>query len=109
MGDRRAWKQEAADGGTSNNNKNNRRARAPKGHFVVYVGKELKRFVVPLSLLKSFKFQQLLDKAAEEYGYSFGREHQALLLEQVVLCKSLMALQGLGKDEGEARRGLSNL
>ncbi|KAH7534103.1 hypothetical protein FEM48_Zijuj04G0201700 [Ziziphus jujuba var. spinosa] len=69
MGDRRAWKQEAADGGTSNNNKNNRRARAPKGHFVVYVGKELKRFVVPLSLLKSFKFQQLLDKAAEEYGY----------------------------------------
>lgn len=47
----------------------NIKRRAPKGHFVVYVGKELKRFVVPLGFLKSFKFQQLLDRAAEEYGF----------------------------------------
>lgn len=43
--------------------------RAPKGHFVVYVGKEQKRFVIPLSMLKNPTFQQLLEKAADEYGY----------------------------------------
>ncbi|KAL8467285.1 hypothetical protein ACS0TY_036123 [Phlomoides rotata] len=42
---------------------------APKGHFVVYVGKEMTRFVVPISFLKNPLFQQLLDKAAEEYGF----------------------------------------
>ncbi|KAF4376935.1 hypothetical protein CsatB_001668 [Cannabis sativa] len=43
--------------------------RAPKGHFVVYVGKEMKRFVIPISYLKNSIFQTLLDKAAEEYGF----------------------------------------
>lgn len=42
---------------------------APKGHFVVYVGKEMTRFVVPISFLKNPLFQQLLDKAAEEFGF----------------------------------------
>ncbi|KAL2241771.1 UNVERIFIED_CONTAM: Auxin-responsive protein SAUR50 [Sesamum indicum] len=42
---------------------------APRGHFVVYVGSEMTRFVVPLSLLKNPLFQQLLDRAAEEYGF----------------------------------------
>jgi SAUR family protein len=45
------------------------RSRAPKGHFVVYVGNEMKRFVVPTSYLNSPIFQQLLDKAAEEFGF----------------------------------------
>ncbi|KAK9292536.1 hypothetical protein L1049_020510 [Liquidambar formosana] len=44
--------------------------RAPKGHFVVYVGKELRRFVVPTSYLKNPIFQQLLEKAADEYGFN---------------------------------------
>ncbi|KAI3917282.1 hypothetical protein MKX01_000059 [Papaver californicum] len=43
--------------------------RAPKGHFVVYVGNEMKRFVIPTSYLKHPLFQQLLEKAAEEYGF----------------------------------------
>lgn len=42
---------------------------APKGHFVVYVGKEMTRFVIPTSYLKNPLFQQLLDKAAEEFGF----------------------------------------
>ncbi|KAL6962000.1 hypothetical protein U1Q18_036956 [Sarracenia purpurea var. burkii] len=54
------------------------RKRAPKGHFVVYVGRELKRFVVPTSYLKDPFFQQLLDKAAEEYG--FDRNHHKIVL-----------------------------
>ena len=45
------------------------RERAPKGHFVVYVGSKLRRCVVPISFLKHPLFQQLLDKAAEEYGF----------------------------------------
>ncbi|KAJ4721010.1 Auxin-responsive protein [Melia azedarach] len=44
--------------------------RAPKGHFVVYVGEErMRRFVVPLSCLKDPTFQKLLQKAAEEFGF----------------------------------------
>lgn len=41
----------------------------PKGHFVVYVGSEMTRFVLPTSYLKNPFFQKLLDKAAEEYGF----------------------------------------
>lgn len=43
--------------------------RAPKGHMVVYVGDEMSRFVVPISLLKNPQFQSLLDEAAEVYGF----------------------------------------
>ncbi|KAI7991325.1 Auxin-responsive protein SAUR15 [Camellia lanceoleosa] len=55
--------------------------RAPKGHFVVYVGEEeqqLRRFVVPISYLKTPTFKQLLDKAAEEHG--FDHTHKAIVL-----------------------------
>nr|GMD66504.1 auxin-induced protein X15 [Ipomoea batatas]GMD68679.1 auxin-induced protein X15 [Ipomoea batatas]GMD70743.1 auxin-induced protein X15 [Ipomoea batatas]GMD72693.1 auxin-induced protein X15 [Ipomoea batatas]GME05641.1 auxin-induced protein X15 [Ipomoea batatas] len=45
------------------------RKTAPRGHFVVYVGNEMRRFVVPTSFLKSPLFKELLDKAAEEYGF----------------------------------------
>ncbi|GAB2291179.1 hypothetical protein Dimus_025438 [Dionaea muscipula] len=48
-----------------------RRRRAPKGHFVVYVGSEMARFVLPTSYLKDPSFQQLLHNAAEEYGFHF--------------------------------------
>ncbi|GMN52460.1 hypothetical protein TIFTF001_021596 [Ficus carica] len=44
----------------------------PKGHFAVYVGEEVaekKRFVVPISYLKHPLFQELLVKAAEEFGF----------------------------------------
>lgn len=47
--------------------------RAPKGHFVVYVGSEMTRFVVPISYLKNALFQNLLNKAADDYGY----DHQS--------------------------------
>ncbi|KAJ8631030.1 hypothetical protein MRB53_024353 [Persea americana] len=47
------------------------RRRAPKGHFAVYVGTDLKRFVVPTTYLKHPLFQQLLDRAAEEYGFDY--------------------------------------
>nr|GMD01198.1 Auxin-induced protein X15 [Ipomoea batatas] len=43
--------------------------RTPKGHFVVYVGEEMKRFVVPTLYLKDAGFQKLLEQAAEEFGF----------------------------------------
>ncbi|KAG6779600.1 hypothetical protein POTOM_015993 [Populus tomentosa] len=42
----------------------------PKGHFVVYVGETLKRFVVPISYLKNPSFQKLLSHVEEEYGFN---------------------------------------
>lgn len=47
-----------------------RRRRAPKGHFVVYVGEGMKRYELPLSCLKNPKLQQLLQKAADEFGFN---------------------------------------
>ncbi|XWS29980.1 hypothetical protein CRYUN_Cryun24cG0077900 [Craigia yunnanensis] len=55
----------------------NERGRAPKEHFIVYVGEELRRFIVPLSYLKSPPFQQLLDKATEEFGF---KSHNSIVL-----------------------------
>ncbi|KAI8554867.1 hypothetical protein RHMOL_Rhmol05G0130100 [Rhododendron molle] len=52
--------------------------RAPKGHFVVYAGEEMRRFVVPISYLKVPIFKQLLDEAAEEYG--FQHSHGGIVL-----------------------------
>ncbi|CAN6463615.1 unnamed protein product [Victoria cruziana] len=45
-------------------------AHTPKGHFAVYVGESRRRFVVPTSYLKNPIFQELLEKAEEEFGYN---------------------------------------
>ncbi|KAK4259502.1 hypothetical protein QN277_005826 [Acacia crassicarpa] len=41
----------------------------PKGHLAVYVGEEMKRFVIPISHLYQPSFQDLLSEAVEEFGY----------------------------------------
>ncbi|CAK8569357.1 unnamed protein product [Lathyrus sativus] len=41
----------------------------PKGYLAVYVGEQMKRFVIPMSYLNQSSFQDLLSQAEEEYGY----------------------------------------
>ncbi|MBA0850128.1 hypothetical protein Goshw_025651 [Gossypium schwendimanii] len=41
----------------------------PKGHFVVYVGENRSRHIVPISFLTRPEFQSLLHQAEEEFGF----------------------------------------
>ncbi|MQL76993.1 hypothetical protein Taro_009401 [Colocasia esculenta] len=45
----------------------------PRGHMVVYVGGDRRRFVIGLDFLQHPLFRALLDQAQEEYGFSHGR------------------------------------
>ncbi|XP_071738868.1 auxin-induced protein 15A-like [Rutidosis leptorrhynchoides] len=42
----------------------------PKGHLVVYVGENQRRFVIKVKLLKHPLFSALLDEARDEYGFT---------------------------------------
>ncbi|KVH90479.1 Auxin responsive SAUR protein [Cynara cardunculus var. scolymus] len=42
----------------------------PKGHLVVYVGENHRRFVINVKLLKHPLFNALLDQAREEYDFT---------------------------------------
>ncbi|RHN40815.1 putative small auxin-up RNA [Medicago truncatula] len=41
----------------------------PKGYLAVYVGEQMKRFVIPTSYLNQASFQTLLSQVEEEFGY----------------------------------------
>ncbi|OIW05150.1 hypothetical protein TanjilG_02623 [Lupinus angustifolius] len=42
----------------------------PKGHLVVYVGENHKRFVIRIAILNHPLFKALLDQAREEYDFT---------------------------------------
>ncbi|KAI4332786.1 hypothetical protein L6164_017667 [Bauhinia variegata] len=44
-------------------------AGVPKGCLAVYVGEEMKRFIIPITYLNQPSFQELLGQAEEEFGY----------------------------------------
>ncbi|XP_072980530.1 auxin-induced protein 15A-like [Typha angustifolia] len=41
----------------------------PKGYLAVYVGPELKRFVIPMSYLCLPAFKAIMEEVAEEFGF----------------------------------------
>ncbi|XP_014500834.1 uncharacterized protein LOC106761782 [Vigna radiata var. radiata] len=41
----------------------------PKGYLAVYVGPELRRFIIPTTYLSHSLFKVLLEKAADEFGF----------------------------------------
>ncbi|AES89351.1 putative small auxin-up RNA [Medicago truncatula] len=41
----------------------------PRGYLAVYVGEEMKRFVIPMSYLNQPSFQELLNQAEEQFEY----------------------------------------
>ncbi|KAK4773482.1 hypothetical protein SAY87_028504 [Trapa incisa] len=41
----------------------------PKGHLAVYVGPEMRRFVIPASCLAETEFRVLMDTVGEEFGF----------------------------------------
>ncbi|QCE16880.1 auxin-induced protein 15A-like [Vigna unguiculata] len=42
----------------------------PKGFLAVYVGDNMRRFLIPVSYLNQPTFQDLLSQSEEEFGYS---------------------------------------
>ncbi|CAI9110913.1 OLC1v1011015C1 [Oldenlandia corymbosa var. corymbosa] len=52
------------------NNENGFPNDVPKGHFVVYVGQNRSRFIIPITWLANPDFQSLLQRAEEEFGYN---------------------------------------
>ena len=53
----------------STNQAPSKAAEIPKGYLAVYVGEEMKRFLIPVSFLNEPLFQELLSQAEEEFGY----------------------------------------
>ncbi|KAI4332785.1 hypothetical protein L6164_017666 [Bauhinia variegata] len=51
------------------NQASSRSLEVPKGYLAVYVGQEMKRFIIPISYLNQPLFQELLSQAEEEFGY----------------------------------------
>ncbi|CAL9172240.1 unnamed protein product [Musa hybrid cultivar] len=49
----------------------------PRGHFVVYVGKNRSRYIVPISYLDHPEFQSLLRQSEEEFGF---KHHMGLTI-----------------------------
>lgn len=68
--------------------------RAPRGHFVVYVGEELRRYAVPLAYLEHAAFQRLLQNSADEFGYSCSRGI-VLPCDDATFCRVTQSLASL--------------
>ncbi|KDP36943.1 hypothetical protein JCGZ_08234 [Jatropha curcas] len=62
----------------------------PKGHFVVYVGENRSRYIVPISFLTRPEFQTLLHEAEEEFGFDHDMGLTIPCQEQVFLSLTSM-------------------
>ncbi|KAL8459133.1 hypothetical protein ACS0TY_035717 [Phlomoides rotata] len=63
----------------------------PKGHFVVYVGENRCRYIVPISYLSRPGFQSLLQQAEEEFGFNHYKIGLSIPCDEQVF-ESLMSV-----------------
>lgn len=56
----------------------------PKGSIAVYVGPELRRFVIPTSCLTMLEFKDLMDMVAEEFGFQNTGELQFHVMNNIL-------------------------
>ncbi|KAI3987285.1 hypothetical protein MKX01_003035 [Papaver californicum] len=69
----------------------------PKGHLVVYVGEDYKRFVIKISLLKHPLFKALLDRAKEEYNFTHPHSKLCIPCEEKVFLRVIRCANTPGK------------
>ncbi|RZC76981.1 hypothetical protein C5167_001153 [Papaver somniferum] len=69
----------------------------PKGHLVVYVGEDYKRFVIKISLLKHPLFKALLDRAREEYNFTHPHSKLCIPCEEKVFLSVIRCANTPGK------------
>lgn len=62
----------------------------PKGHFVVYVGENRSRYILPISLLNHAQFQFLLQIAEEQFG--FDHDKGLMIPCEEVIFQSLISM-----------------
>ncbi|CAN6173480.1 unnamed protein product [Urochloa humidicola] len=74
------------------------RSSVPRGSFAVYVGEEMRRFVIPTEYLGHWAFAELLREAEEEFGF---RHEGALRIPcDVEVFEGILRLvQGRKKDD----------
>ncbi|GLJ10577.1 hypothetical protein SUGI_0131010 [Cryptomeria japonica] len=58
------------NGGSQGSSRKGSPTYVPEGYLAVYVGKELKRFIIPMTYLNYPVFRELLEKAEEEFGFN---------------------------------------
>lgn len=80
----------------------------PKGYLAVYVGEELRRFIIPTSYLSHQLFKVLLEKAAEEFGFE---HHGALTIPcEIETFKYLLkCIENQQKDKSHADECVGNI
>jgi len=70
-------------------------AEIPKGHLAVYVGDNIRRFVIPISYLNQPTFQDLLNQSEEEFGYSHPTGGLTIPCKEEVFLNVTSRLNGL--------------
>ncbi|XP_020972588.1 auxin-induced protein 15A-like [Arachis ipaensis] len=63
------WEKYQKKASFNSNQASSKALEVPKGYLAVYVGENMKRFVIPISYLNQTSFQELLSQAEEEFGY----------------------------------------
>jgi len=67
----------------------------PKGYLAVYVGEEMKRFLIPIAFLNEPLFQELLSQAEEEFCYCHPMGGLTIPCKEDVFLHATSRLNGL--------------